>query len=203
MCMWPARWGFWEKSLSHMWHMYDLSPEWTRMWTFSVLGVLHFLSHTLHTCLILLLRFISPCVVWVHDALDFVFVDTTACMWDVWSFVFRTSVEDGAFGAAVLMFLPVISVRSAGTISASENTKEHQQNLLACFNTVSFNCTAGLGQLLNLISLGFYKWNIKLINFNFSNSVHIGVNLLLFCYFSFHCLINLLNNEVKDTTDMY
>ena len=90
---------------------------------FELTGSSEFLN-TLHTCLILL-GFVSPFFVSVHDALDVFFVDTSACMLDVWSFVLRTSAEDGVLGAAVLMFLPIISVCSPRTISAPENIKEH------------------------------------------------------------------------------
>ena len=163
-----ARWDFREKSLSQMLHMYGLSPEWTRMWTLSWLGVLHSLSHTLHTCLTLL-GFVSACFVWVNDTLDFLFVDTTACMLDVSPFGFRTTVENGA-----VMVHPVISVHSAGKIRASENIKEHQQ-LFACLNTASFDCTEGPGQSMSLISFNVRKWTVKLINFNFTSSFHTGV----------------------------
>ena len=53
------------------------------------------------------------------------------------------------------MVLPVVYVLSAGIISASGNTKKHH-HLFVSFNVASFNCTAGLGQLLSLIRLDFY-----------------------------------------------
>ena len=56
----------------------------------------------------------------MHDVLDFLFVDTTACMLDVLPFACRSIVEDGV-EAAVLMVLSIITVLSAGTISASDN----------------------------------------------------------------------------------
>ena len=121
-----SKWDFWEKSLLQILHMYGLSPEWMRMWILSALGVLHTLSHTLHICLVLL-SFSSPCFVWVHDALDFLFVDTTASVLDISPFVFKATLEDGTVGVAVRMVLSVISALTAGTISASDNTQEHQQ----------------------------------------------------------------------------
>ena len=63
----------------------------------------------------------------MHDALDFVFVDTTACTLDAWHCACRATVEDGDVGSAVLMVLSIRSELSAGTISASDSTEEHQQ----------------------------------------------------------------------------
>ena len=95
------------------------------MWTLSLLGVLHSLSHTLHVCFILL-GFLSPCFVCVHDALGFLFVDTTACMLDVLRFVFRTQDKDCAVVAALLMVLKIICVLSAGTNPTPDNIYIHR-----------------------------------------------------------------------------
>ena len=104
--------------------MYGLSPEWTLMWILSLLGVLHSLLHTLHMCLVLL-GFLSPCFLWVHmTPLDFLFVDTTACVSDVLRFVFRIPDEDGTEAAAVLLVLKIICILSPG-IPTTDNTKMH------------------------------------------------------------------------------
>ena len=62
----------------------------------------------------------------MYDALDCLFGDPTsctACMLDVWPFVGRTTVQDGAVGAALLMALKMICMLSPGTISTPDNTK--------------------------------------------------------------------------------
>ena len=74
----------------------------------------------------------------MHDALGCLFVDptsSTGCMLDVWPFVCRTTVDDGAVGAALLMALKMIYMLSRGTIPTLDNTKIHH-HLFACIHNV-------------------------------------------------------------------